>query len=327
MNKHEQARAEILREAGYMPPGRSRGRTKSSIKADEYWPAPPPANLLVQPVGDCLIWTGQLNGDGYGTSNFPKDLRLAHIQAYAQSRKTRANPGRSICHLCHRPYCIQPSHLYEGDNKTNSDDRKLRSGKGSMSLVFHKHDEVMNAAKYRWPSPSPNNESLLDPDAVEVQHECEYIIPAGDVAICSVCEQPEDPNLHRDSGPKRMQPPDTDKNVHSMVKFGKAVAEIGNGAVLCSNMEVELDLPKNRAERRRRLRQTRKQRAWDGPVLIHQGEGIVRVNDPRPIHVKTAAPFVAPSDGLLVVMVSASPLGRSEAELLERLARPRPQAE
>ena len=124
-----------------------------------------------------------------------------------------------------------------------------------------------------------------------------------------------------------MQPPDTDRNAVSMVKFGKAVTEIGNGAVLCSNMEMELDLPKNRAERRRRLRQTKKQRPWNGPVLIHQSQGIVRVNDPLPIRVNTAAPFIAPSDGLLVVTVRTSPLERSEAESLERLTRQRPQAE
>ena len=323
MNKHIQARAEILKEAGYIPHGRSRGRTKGSLKSGEYWAAPPPVNLTVQPVGDCLIWTGQLNADGYGTGNFPNGIHLAHVQAYTQSRKKRPKPGCSICHLCHRPYCIQPSHLYEGDNRTNSDDRQLRSGKGTVGLVFQKQGEVMNAAKYRWPSPSPNTHSLLAPDAVEVEHECEYIIPAGDVAICSVCEQPEDPSLRRDAGPKRMQPPDTNRNNVSIVKSSKAVADIGNGAVLTSSMEMELDLPKNRAERRRRLRQARKQRAWDGPVLIHQDQGIVRVNDPLPIHIKTAAPFVAPSDGLLVVTVSTSPVERSEAELLERLTRPR----
>ena len=123
-----------------------------------------------------------------------------------------------------------------------------------------------------------------------------------------------------------MQPPDTDRNAHLIVKHNKAVTEIGNGAVFCSDMEVELNLPKNRAERRRRLRQTRKQRAWDGPVLIHQSQGIVRVNDALPIRFKSAAPFVAPSDGLLVVTVTTSPVERSEAELLEQLTQRRPPA-
>ena len=316
MNKHIQARAEILKEAAYIPHGRSRGRGKSFIKTDDYWPAPVPSNLIVQPAGDCLIWTGQLNGDGYGTGNFPNGVHLAHVQAYAQSRKKRPTPGRSICHLCHRPFCVQPSHLYEGDNRTNADDRMLRAGKGSVSLVFQKHDELMNAAKYRWPRPSRISDSLLAPDALEVEHECEYIIPAGEVAICSVCEKTENPNFHRDTGAKRMQPPETDRNVVPMVKSSKAVTQIGNGAVLCSNMEVELELPKNRAERRRRLRQTKKQRAGDGPVLIHQTHGIVRVNDPLPIQLKTAAPFIAPSDGLLVVTISTSPVGCSEGESL-----------
>ena len=64
-----------------------------------------------------------------------------------------------------------------------------------------------------------------------------------------------------------------------------------------------------------------------GPVLIHQSQGIVRVNDQVPIRVNTAAPFIAPSDGLLVVTVTTSPLERSDAELLERFTRRRPQAE
>ncbi len=327
MNKHKQARAEILKRAGYIPLGKSKGRTKSAIKVAEYWPAPLPANLLAQPVGDCLIWTGQLNRDGYGTGNFPDGVQLAHLQAYAQSRKARPAPGRTICHMCHRPFCIQPSHLYEGDNQTNSDDRKLRIGNGSMALVLQKHDDVMSAAKYRWASPSPYNDSLLDPDAVDVDHNCEYIIPAGDVPICAICEKPEDLNLHRGSGHKRMQPPDTDRNAHSMVKFGKAITELGNGAVLCSNLEVELNLPKNRAERRRRQRGTMKQPAWGEPLLIHQAQGIVRVNDPQPIRVQTASPFVAPSDGFLVVTVSTTPLKEGSAEVLEQLRRPSSQAE
>lgn len=322
MNKHKLARAEILKVAGYIPHGRSRGGRSTSIRTDDYWPAQVPANLLAQPVGDCLIWTGQLNRDGYGTGNFPDGMQLAHVQAYAQSRKTRPKPGRSICHLCHRPFCIQPSHLYEGDNKTNSDDRKLRTGNGSVALAFQKQDSVLSAANYRWTTPSTNNNSLLDPDAVDVEHHCEYIIPAGDVNICAICERTEDRSFHRDSGHKRMQPPVTNRNAHSMIKFGKAITELGNGAVLCSNLEVEMNLPKNRAERRRRKRETRKQPDWDKPVLVHQGQGVMRVNDPQPLRIQSDKPFVAPTDGFLVVTVSMAPLRDDTAEVLKKLTRP-----
>ncbi len=322
MNKHYQARAEILREEGNIPHGKSRRRAKTAINVADYCPAPPPSNLLVQAVGDCLIWTGQLNRDGYGVGNFRDGVKLSHIQAYTQSRRAKPGPGRSICHFCHRPYCIQPSHLYEGDNKTNSDDRKLRVGKGSMALVFQKYDEMLKAAKYRWGSPSANKESLLEPDAIDVEHKCEYIIPAGAARICAICENPENPNLRRNSGHKHLQPLNTDRNAHSMVKFDKAITDIGNGAVLCSNLEVELNFPKNRAERRRRQRETKKQPACDRPVLIHQGQGIVRVNDPQPTEIKTALPFVAPRDGLLVLMVSTTPLRDPGAETLKPLMRP-----
>ena len=157
---------------------------------------------------------------------------------------------------------------------------------------------------------------------MDVDHNCEYIIPSGDVPICAICEKSEDPNFDRDSGQKRMQPPDTDRNARSLVKFGKAITELGNGSVLCSNLEVELNLPKNRAERRRRQRGTMKQPAWGEPLLIHQAQGIVRVNDPQPIEVKTALPFVAPRDGLLVLMVSTTPLRDPGAETLKPLMRP-----
>ena len=92
----------------------------------------------------------------------------------------------------------------------------------------------------------------MEPDAVDVEHKCQYIIPAGGARICAICENPENPNLRRNSGQKHLQPPNTDRNAHSMVKFDKAITDIGNGAVLCSNLEVELNFPKNRAERRRR---------------------------------------------------------------------------
>ena len=112
-----------------------------------------------------------------------------------------------------------------------------------------------------------------------------------------------------------------------MVKFGKAITELSNGTVLCSNLEVEMNLPKNRAERRRRQRETRTQPAWDKPVLIHLDQGIMRVNDPQPLRIKTAKPFVAPTDGLLVVTVSTTPLRDGSAEVLEKQTRPTSQEE
>ena len=204
MNRHKQARATILREAGQIPRGKNTGGRKSKIRTTDYCAAAVPANLLAQPIGDCLIWTGPLNAGGYGTGDFPASVHLAHVQAYTQSRGMRPEEGKAICHLCHRPFCIQPSHLYEGDPQTNADDRRLRRGEGTLSLVFERHDDIEAAARYRWDNEPTDQATLLGPDAVDVEHECQYIVPAGDVNLCAICENPEDPNLRWKPQPKRL---------------------------------------------------------------------------------------------------------------------------
>jgi hypothetical protein len=78
-------------------------------------------------VGDCLIWTGNVNNRGYGKMGFATNdgrrrrNRYAHRVAY----EVHVGPiphGRSILHSCDTPACIEPSHLRPGTQAENGQD-------------------------------------------------------------------------------------------------------------------------------------------------------------------------------------------------------------
>ncbi|MDE2813132.1 MAG: hypothetical protein OXM01_08915 [Gemmatimonadota bacterium] len=142
MSKQSKSRDTILQYAGIAP---SIGRQVSNaITAQDYAAVPPPLNLQVQPVGDCLIWLGRLNSDGYGTGRFPGSKEaLAHRAAYEISRGQPA--ADNVLHLCHRRFRIQPSHLYDGSAKENNQDRRLRTSQGLHTDLFAEKSEIVQA--------------------------------------------------------------------------------------------------------------------------------------------------------------------------------------
>ena len=91
------------------------------------WQSRPP-NFPVLLSGRCLIWRWALNGTGYGVLGNGGEQRLAHRTAYEQAH-TYLPDEVHVLHLCHRPYCIQPAHLYLGTRKENVEGREAREGK------------------------------------------------------------------------------------------------------------------------------------------------------------------------------------------------------
>ena len=184
MSKYSQSRAVILQPVGIIPENGLREAGGPNITERDYAAVPPPLNLQVHPVGNCLIWLWRLNAGGYGIASFPGQERLAHRQAFVQSR--RRLPNLNVLHLCHRPFCVQPSHLYDGSAKDNSEDRQVRTSQDFRMELFSAKSEVVQAvAKYRWTSPArASQEPLLIAPA---QHDCAFIVPAMDRLICPTC--------------------------------------------------------------------------------------------------------------------------------------------
>ena len=87
------------------------------------------------PFSGCVIWMGHCDRDGYGMIRVNgKKNQGVHRVSYAE---TFGPPKKFVCHTCDVPSCINPDHLYDGDNSQNMQDRSAR-GRARMA-VGEKH--------------------------------------------------------------------------------------------------------------------------------------------------------------------------------------------
>ena len=75
----------------------------------------------------CWIWVQSLR-NGYGQFNDKGRVLYAHRTSY-QAFNGPIPAGKLICHKCHNRRCVNPSHLYVGDKRTNAIDM-LANGDG-----------------------------------------------------------------------------------------------------------------------------------------------------------------------------------------------------
>ena len=273
MNKHIQNREVTLRSVGRLSGGAKRKSAGLVIAPGDYVAVAPPINLKIQPVGNCMIWLRGLNADGYGHGRFVDGETLAHRQAFRQSRGKP--PAASVLHLCHRPYCIQPSHLYDGDAQDNNDDRRLRGSAGlDWPLFAGKAEIVQRVGRYRWDVTNTEHQPPLVVEAVD--HECEFIAPAMEALVCQVCGRSDALEGSDVSGEPNFQPEADDRNAATIVKHSRSFRTV-DGFSIGSDWRTTHSVPLNRAERRRRDRAAKKSPFRDKPVLL--GSGSFRLSD------------------------------------------------
>ena len=128
---------------------RGKSRRDSPITPTDCYGIPAPMNAPFLLAGHCLAWKHGLNRDGYGTLSIDGKEKLAHRIVFAQTRG-QIPEGFQVNHLCNRPYCLQPAHLYAGSQQDNSDDARL----------FDSQDRVHTAQMMWWPQ-SKTDDPLL----------------------------------------------------------------------------------------------------------------------------------------------------------------------
>ena len=153
MNRNwERERNYWLDHFGQYHPGSRRNSDKSGITPEDYVGIPIPLNLSIPLNPPCLIWRWKLRGGGYGALNG----RGAHVVAFEQTRGRPVREERQINHLCNRPFCIQPAHLYEGTAKQNSEDRQAEVTDGQYprwQTMAHRFDRALT--QHHWEAPEP----------------------------------------------------------------------------------------------------------------------------------------------------------------------------
>jgi hypothetical protein len=105
----------------------------------------------------CWPWQGKPRPDGYGefTYNYidgkHRTIKLAHIVAYALHYKTEIN--QFVLHKCDNPICVNPHHLFLGDQAANMQDKQFkgREKRSSFSakLVSQIEDEIKAGKTHR----------------------------------------------------------------------------------------------------------------------------------------------------------------------------------
>lgn len=89
-------------------------------------------NSIPEPNSGCWIWTGA--GDskrGYGSVSLNGKTWRAH--RYACAASGRDPTGKLVCHKCDNPPCVNPDHLFLGDQIDNVNDMWAK-GRGVKSL-------------------------------------------------------------------------------------------------------------------------------------------------------------------------------------------------
>lgn len=113
----------------------------------------------VNKTDTCWLWTGCTNGIGYGLIRIDTKLYSTHRFSY-ELHFGKIPVGIHVLHSCDNPLCVNPEHLFLGNQKDNMRDMMNKGRKyipygnnfgiGNRSLTgYHWHIEIIGGEKKR----------------------------------------------------------------------------------------------------------------------------------------------------------------------------------
>lgn len=105
-----------------------------------------------KPQGDCLVWTGFCNADGYGTTRYNGPTIGAHRAAWLHANGAIPG-GMEVDHICHVRNCVKVSHLrlatrleqmnnMSGPYRSNTTGYKGVTRSGDKFIARNQHNNV-----------------------------------------------------------------------------------------------------------------------------------------------------------------------------------------
>lgn len=104
-------------------------------------------NVDSSTVDQCWPWTGGHDSNGYGMLNFQGKVTRAHRVAWELSNGPLSK-GQHVLHTCDNPPCVNPKHLFIGNQKSNVADcvakgRFVGGGRARAKLTPEKIDTMI----------------------------------------------------------------------------------------------------------------------------------------------------------------------------------------
>ena len=101
--------------------------------------------------GDCILFVGSKDKDGYGHLTYKRKVYKAHRFAWTHAYGIIPK-GMYVLHKCDNPPCVNPDHIYVGDQLDNVRDMNLKGrnnfGRVAIQVNGRKFKSIGDVSKY-----------------------------------------------------------------------------------------------------------------------------------------------------------------------------------